>query len=80
GKSSAADTLLQMPVAPPTTCLAACAYAYTHSLPKPCIVAGGLLKIETDKGLLEEIVAGYKNDVFAQQVCNGIEKSSIVGA
>ncbi|KAG5725077.1 hypothetical protein E4T56_gene10250 [Termitomyces sp. T112] len=78
--NSAADALSRMPVATPDAGLAACTLAYTRSPPKRTTLAAGALHIETEGTLLKEIIAGYGEDPFAQQVREGITKGSIVGA
>ncbi|KNZ77663.1 hypothetical protein J132_04557 [Termitomyces sp. J132] len=78
--NSVADTLSQMPTAIPDASLATCALTYMQSPLSNGSLATGALHIEMDEAFLKKIVAGYKEDTFAQQVQEGIDKESIVGA
>ncbi|KAG6853650.1 hypothetical protein C0991_002618 [Blastosporella zonata] len=69
-----------MPDEIPTSALAACALAHTRSpTPTPVSLAAGALEITMDTNLLAEIVSGYQNDTFAQQVRADIQAGSIEG-
>ena len=76
--NSVADALSQMPDAPPSPALAACALAYTHS--PPCQHAAGILHISADESFLAQIKKGYKNDTFCKQLISNITDGSIKGA
>jgi hypothetical protein len=77
-ENTAADALSRMPDATPSPLFAACALAHTRS-PSPQPVAA-TLDITADETLLNDIITGYQDDDFAQQLTKDINAGSIEGA